>query len=248
MTISSDFFSIERTQDLWTVRFHPLDSMMFMREDLTEAIFQLLAEIESKRVKVLLADYPAGSLAPTVVDRFWEEANKAPSVRGTLLEPPLPVIVRTVSAAIPRLIKHIQRLKTFSIVSFQGEIDFDLFGVLLASNYRICSDETVFGNRVLDREFSPGSGIFWLLARYLGFAEANHILVEGKSLTAQEALDLRLVNRVVSGAELESESQLTAERFAAKPARALESLVRASLHLEEDLATHLERVGTGFEG
>ena len=82
----------------------------------------------------------------------------------------------------------------------------------------------------------------------LGFATANHILMEGKSLTAQEALDLRLVNRVVDSEELESEAKTIAERFAAKPARALASLVRASSHLDADLATYLERIGPGFGG
>lgn len=246
MSSASDFFSIERKPDVWTVRFRPMEYMMFMSNDATEAIFKLLEEVESNRVKVLLADYPRGSLAPAVVDKFWDEANKAPLIGGTRHEAPLPAVVLRVKASIPRLIKHVHRLKTFSVVSFQGEIDFDLLGVLLAANYRICSDETVFVNKVLDREFSPGSGICWLLSRYLGFAEANHLLLEAKTFTAEEALDLRLVNRVVPGAELESVSQSTAEEFAAKPARALASLVRASLHLEEDLATHLERVGAGF--
>ena len=69
----------------------------------------------------------------------------------------------------------------------------DLFGVMLVANYRICSEDTVFVNRVLERDAAPGSAMFWLLTRYLGFAAANDILMEGKSLTAQEALDLRLM-------------------------------------------------------
>jgi len=56
------------------------------------------------------------------------------------------------------------------------------------------------------------------------------------------------VNRVVKSADLESESEAIAQRFAAKPARALASLVRASSHLDDDLATYLERVGPGFGG
>jgi 2-(1,2-epoxy-1,2-dihydrophenyl)acetyl-CoA isomerase len=90
--------------------------------------------------------------------------------------------------------------------------------------------------------------MFWLLTRYLGFGAANHILMEGTSLTAQEALDLRLVNRVVPAADLETEAEAVAQRFAAKPARALASLVRASGHLDADLATYLERIGPGFGG
>jgi enoyl-CoA hydratase/carnithine racemase len=59
-------------------------------------------------------------------------------------------------------------------------------------------------------------------------------------------LDLRLVNRVVSSADLESQAEAIAQQFAAKPARALASLVRASSHLDTDLETYLERIGSGF--
>ena len=248
MNAVSDYLSVERTENVWTVRFQPLDFMMFQRLEATEAMFQLLAEVASKHVKVLRTDYPSGSLSPVVVDQFWDDAHAAPLVTGARHEPPLPALVRNASAAIPRLLQQQRRLTTLCITSFQGEIDFDLFGVILVGNYRICSEDTVIVNRVLDRDAGPGSAMFWLLSRYLGFATANHILMEGKSLTAQEALDLRLVNRVVSSADLESESEVIAQQFAAKPARALASLVRASSHLDGDLATYLERIGSGFGG
>ena len=248
MSAVSNYLSVEREQDVWTVRLQPLDFMMFQRLEVTDAIFQLLAEVESKRVKVLRVDYPAGSMSPAVVDQFWHDASEAPLVAGARHEPPLPAMVRNASASIPRLLKRVRRITTLCMTSFQGEIDLDLFGVILVANYRICSEDTVIVNRVLDRDAAPGSAMFWLLTRYLGFATANHILMEGKSLTAQEALDLRLVNRVVSAADLELESQTVAERFAAKPARALASLVRATSHLDADLATYLERIGPGFGG
>jgi hypothetical protein len=248
MSAVADYLSVKRTETVWTVRFQPADFMMFERLEVMEGIFQLLAEVESKRVKVLRADYPTGTMSPAVVDQFWHDASEAPLVPGARHEPPLPTAIRNAATAIPRLLKRLRRITTLCVGSFQGEIDFDLFGVILAGNYRICSEDTVIVNRVLDRDAGPGSAMFWMLTRYLGFAKANDILMEGKSLTAQEALDLRLVNRVVNSADLESESEAIAQRFAAKPARALASLVRASSHLDADLATYLERVGPGFGG
>lgn len=246
MKTVTEHMSVERAEHVWTVRFQPVDFMIFERLEVTEAIFQLLAEVESKRVKVLRTDYPSGVMSPDVVDRFWRDAREAPLVPGARHEPPLPLVVRNVSAAIPRLVKRLRRMTTLSIMSFQGQVDFDLFGVLLAAHYRICTEDTVIVNRVFDREAAPGGAMFWLLTRYLGFAAANHILMEHKSLTAQEALDLRLVNRVVSSAEMESECETIGERFAATPAAALTSFVRASHHLDEDLETYLRHVGSGF--
>ena len=246
MSTAKEYFSVERAQDVWTVRFNPLDFMMFQQLDITEAMFQLLADVESEHVKVIRADYPAGCLSPAVVDRFWEDAGQAPLVPGARHEPPQPELVRNANTAIPRLLRQLRRMRTLCFVSFQGEVDLDLFGVVLAAHYRVCAEDTRIINRVLDREAGPGSATFWLLARYLGFGLASHILMEGRSLTAQEALELRLVNRVVSSAELESEAQSVAGQFAAKPAKALSSLVRASTHLDADLATYLERIGAGF--
>ena len=248
MSSISDQLSVERHQDVWTVRFQPLDSMMFERSEITESIFQLLADVESNRVKVLRAVYPDGSLSPAMVDQFWEKARQAPLIPGARGEPPLPSVVRNVNTAIPRLLRYVRRINTFCIASFQGEIDLDLFGVTLVAQYRVCTDDTVVVNRVLDREAGPGSAIFWLLTQYLGYATASHLLMDGKSLTAQEALDLRLVNRVVSAADLESESRSLAEHFATKSTNALASLVRASRYLDEDLPSYLEHVGSGFSG
>ena len=246
MRAESDYLTIERAQDVWTVRFQSAEYMTFAHPEATEALFELLAEIESRRVKVFRGDYPSGSLSPAVVDRFWNEVDSAPLVAGGRHEPPLPAIVRNAGTAIPRLLKQLRRMTTLYITSFQGEVDLDLFGVLLVSHYRVCSEDTVIVNRVLDRDAGPGSAMFWLLTRYLGLATAGHLLMEGKSLTAQEALDLRLVNRVVAPADLEAEAESIAQQFATKPAGALASLVRASSHLDADLSTYLERVGSGF--
>jgi hypothetical protein len=248
MSTVSDYFSVERAEEVWTVRFKPLDFMMFERLEMTEAIFQLLAEVTSKHVKTLRVDYPPGTMSPPVVDQFWHDAREAPLVPGARHEPPLPAAIRNASTAIPRLFRLLRRTSTLCIVTFQGEIDFDLFGVILAAHYRVCSEDTIIVNRVFERDAAPGSAMFWLLTRYLGYATANHLLMEGKSLTAQEALDLRLVNRVVSSADLESEAEAVTQHFAAKPARALVSLVRATSHLDADLVTYLERIGPGFGG
>ena len=246
MHVESERVTIERAQDVWTLRFQPAELMMFARAETTEVIFDLLTEIESSRVKVLRADYASGCLSPEIVDRFWDEVRGAPLIPGGRHEPPLPAIVRHASNAISRLLKQLRRMTTLCVSSFQGEVDLDLFGVHLAGHYRVCSDDTVLVNRILDRDAGPGSAIYWLLARYLGAATANHLLMEGKSLTAQEALDLRLVNRVVAAADLEAEAAAITEQYAAKPAKALASLVRATSHLDADLATYLERVGPGF--
>lgn len=43
------------------------------------------------------------------------------------------------------------------IAAVQGELDFDLLGILLACPFRVCAEDTVFVNRVLEVGVSPGS-------------------------------------------------------------------------------------------
>ena len=237
---------VDRTEDIWTVRFQPLDFMLFERLEMTQSIFQLLDEVEQTGLKVLRADYSRDSISPTVVDQFWEQASTAPLVAGARGEPPMRETIRNVVSAIPQLLNRVRRLTTLCVASFQGEVDLDLFGVILVAHYRVCSEDTIIVNRVLDRAHGPGSAVFWLLTRYVGYGLASEILLEGKSLTAQEALDLHLINRIVPAEDLESESQSVAEQFAAKPSGALTSLVRASRYLDDDLPTYLKQVGPGF--
>ena len=151
-------------------------------------------------------------------------------------------------SAIERLLPQLRNLDTISVAAFGGEVDLDLFGTLLVCDYRICSDDTILVNRVLERSSPPGSAIFWLLSRYLGFGAAQEILIEGRSLTASEARELRLVNRVVPAAALAEDSARVAADLSAKPAEALTSLKRACRHIDKDLATYLRNTGTGFDG
>lgn len=244
MSAESEYLTIDRAKELWTVRLKPTDCMMFGRPEATEPLFELLDEVRARHVKVLRCDYPSGSLSPTVVDRFWDEAKHAPLVAVGRHEPPVPAIVRNATTAIPRLIKELRRSTTLCITSFKGEVDFDLLDLLLVGHYRICSEDTVIVNRVLDRDAVPASATLWLLTHYLGVATATHLVLEGKSLTAQEALDMRLVNRVVAPADLEAEAEAIAQEYVAKPARALSSYVHASRHLDADLTTYLEQTGS----
>ena len=122
MNTVSDYLSVERGEEVWTVRFQPVDFMLFERLEVTEAIFELLAEVESKRVKVLRTDYPTGTLSPVAVERFWHDAREAPLVPGARHEPPLPAAIRNASTAIPRLLKRLRRATTLCMVEFRKRI------------------------------------------------------------------------------------------------------------------------------
>jgi enoyl-CoA hydratase/carnithine racemase len=247
MTQTTGHFTVEDQGDVCVVRLRPLDKMVFGHFDAMQSLFELLEGLHRHRQKVLLIDIQRDVLSPEVLDEFWEAVRTEQPVRGGRREPPRRPTMAFVNAAIERFLPLLQTLDTIVVVAFQGEVDLDLFGTLLVCDYRICSNDTVLVNRVLERGSPPGSALFWWLCRYLGYGAAQDILIEGRSLTAGEARQLRLVNRVVPAEGIAEESLSVAADFAAKPAVALTSLKRASRHLDKDLVSYLQNTGTGFD-
>jgi enoyl-CoA hydratase/carnithine racemase len=81
------------------------------------------------------------------------------------------------------------------------------------------------------RGILPESGGTWLLPRIVGYAKAAEIAFRGRTLTADEALDLGLVNHVVADAELVAFSTELAGEIAANAplaVRAIKRMMRAA--------------------
>jgi enoyl-CoA hydratase/carnithine racemase len=247
MAQTTDYFTIEDQGDVRVLRLRPLEKIVFGHFDAMQNLFELLEGLHRRRQKVLLIEVQPGVLSPDIVDAFWEAARSEPPVRGGRREPPRRPTIAFLDAAIERLLPRLQTLETIVVATFQGEVDLDLFGTLLVCDYRICSDDTVLVNRVLERGSPPGSALFWLLCRYVGYGAAQEILIEGRSLTASEARQLRLVNRVVPADSLAAEGITVATDLSAKPAVAIGSLKRTCRYVDKDLVTYLKNSGTGFD-
>lgn len=242
-----DGFCVEDRGDLTVLQIPHKQEVFGLDQTLVHWLQAELERVRQKHTKVLLVNVPADNLSPASVDAFRAKASTEKPLRSfSIVDDGRPVSLRRADYAITQLLHTIHTLDTFVVVSFDGEIDFDLFGLLLGCDYRICSDETLFVNRVLDVGVAPGTGVLWFLSRYLGYAQAHHLMVEGKSLSAQEANELKLVDRVVSREYLNSEALLSAERFAKKPGAALHSLAHAADYLDHDFNTYLKSIGSGF--
>jgi len=160
--------------------------------------------------------------SPSVENEFYREAN-----------------------AFRHFIELVRDIDTFVIASLQGEMDFRFLGIALACDYRIATDDSVFVNRFLDGDVFPGV-VPWFLSRFVGHAKATDILLESKTLSAKEAHQLGLVNRLTFPNNLTVESLALAERFAAKPTGALIALKKSMVFWSEDFASYLDHVGTAL--
>jgi enoyl-CoA hydratase len=111
----------------------------------------------------------------------------------------------------------------------------------LACDFAYAADNARFGLPEVTLGIMPGLGGTQLLTRQAGERRALEILVSGRPLTAAEALEVGLVNRVVPAAELMEAVLETANRIAANAplsVRAVKRVVHEGASM--DLAAAME--------
>lgn len=86
---------------------------------------------------------------------------------------------------------------------------------------RIAADSAKFSAGFIKMGLIPGDGGAWALPRVIGYARAAEMLFTGDTISAQEALELGLVSRVVPAGELMDEALALASRIAVNPPRSL---------------------------
>ena len=101
----------------------------------------------------------------------------------------------------------------------------------LGCDIRIAADTAKLNPGFAKRGIVPESGGTWLLPRIVGYAKAAEISFTGRTLTATEALDYGIVNRVVPAADLASTAQALAGEIASNAplaVRAIKRMMRAA--------------------
>ena len=101
----------------------------------------------------------------------------------------------------------------------------------LGCDIRIAADTAKLNPGFAKRGILPESGGTWLLPRMVGYAKAAEIAFTGRTLTADEALDLGLVNHVVPAGELAKQAREFAAEIAANAplaVRAIKRMMRAA--------------------
>jgi 2-(1,2-epoxy-1,2-dihydrophenyl)acetyl-CoA isomerase len=125
------------------------------------------------------------------------------------------------------------------------------FGLALAADIRIVARGARVTAGYVRRGLSPDAGVSYLLPRLIGLSRATEILLSGRDVDAEEALDIGLAAAVFDDAAFADEVARYAERLAAGPtiAIALTKRLLAStfeVSVEEQLARELVAIKTCF--
>ena len=113
----------------------------------------------------------------------------------------------------------------------------------LGCDIRIASSQAKLAAVFTRRGILPESGGSWLLPRLIGWAKAAEVAFRGMTLSAREALEMGLVNRVVEPDELVPATKELAAEIAANAPLAVQATKRMMrLGLEETFEANVHHV------
>jgi enoyl-CoA hydratase/carnithine racemase len=129
----------------------------------------------------------------------------------------------------------------------------------LAADIRLASDKAKLGLTQLAQAAIPADGGTQRLARLVGRGKALELILTAETITAKEALEIGLVDRVVDSAKLAAETKALAEGIAEKGPialrfikeavnKGLEMTLAQGLRLEGDLYFLLHTTADRTEG
>ncbi len=129
----------------------------------------------------------------------------------------------------PPVVLH--NLDTPTICALNGGAAGYGLDIALGCDVRIAAERAKLNPGFAKRGILPESGGTWLLPRLVGYAKAAEIAFTGRTLTASEALELGLVNRVVADDELTASTRALAAEIAENAplaVRAIKRMMRAA--------------------
>ncbi len=132
----------------------------------------------------------------------------------------------------PPIVLH--NIDTPTIAALNGGAAGYGLDLALGCDIRIAGTSAKLAVAFTKRGLVPESGGTWLLPRILGYAKAAELVFTGRTLTAQEAADLGLVNRVVEDQALWSEAMSVAREIAANAPLAVRAAKRMMRVAQEE--------------
>lgn len=123
-----------------------------------------------------------------------------------------------------QLALRIRNLRKPVIAAVHGNVAGAGVNLALTCDFRIAADNLKFIQAFVNIGLVPDCGGTFLLTRMLGIARATELIMTGRPVAAQEALELGLVNQVVPLQDLDNAAREMAVRFTKMPGQALSNM------------------------
>lgn len=115
--------------------------------------------------------------------------------------------------------------------------------IAMSCDFRVCSENAVFGQPEVGLGITPGFGGTQRLARLIGAGKAKELIYTGNAIKADEALRIGLVNHIFPQEQLMEEAMKIANKIAKNApfaVRASKKAINEGLELDIDRAIIIE--------
>ena len=204
---------------------------------------------------------PANSLAPHVIEALeaaWNEVEG--KARAVIIASPNPALfcagadIKAFSKVDPAagnesldrghaLLRSFERSRTMTIAAVNGMALGGGCELAMACDVRLAAFSASFGQPEVNLGIIPGFGGTQRLPRLVGPAKALEMNTTGDPISAEEAYEFGLVNRVVADHELFDTALAWARKFAQQAPLALEQIKRVSHQGDLDEGIEAEKDG-----
>lgn len=157
-----------------------------------------------------------------------------------------PAVIRSVMDPVHRALVALERSMIITLAAGQGPIAGGGMSIFLGADLGICTDTASFNMAYARIAVTPDCGGTYALARLVGLRKAMEIVLLSDTISAENALTLGLVNKVVAEDALRSEAMKMALRLAAGPRLSqgrIKGLLRQSLQTEFSDQLDAEQAG-----
>jgi enoyl-CoA hydratase/carnithine racemase len=170
----------------------------------TAEFFNLIEQAKTKNeIHALLITNENGCLSGKVYSEFLNTVKKESSQNGFQLSSGV-----TRTRQIVNLNNFIRKAIEFDkliFIGLQGEIATPFLGASLAADFRFASENTELALCHLKMGVHPAGALPYFLPKYVNYANVYNILFNGENISADEALNLGLVNTIFSSATFEQD-------------------------------------------
>ena len=119
------------------------------------------------------------------------------------------------------IIKRIRNLEKAVIVEAKGYAFGAGLSLLLAADYAIAAENTIFSSGFARIGLSPNTGSSFFFPRLVGLKKAFELMSTAKQFNAFEALNLGIVNEVVNEKSVENRVEEVAKFYAMMPSKVI---------------------------
>lgn len=209
LNVDQDLFWAEKVDEVLILSFRGKPLLHVTDLSVKKALFDYLDIVACcDEIKALLIKE-----APTKMRRVEYIAFYKNMIRPGFDQMPLERMLY----AINQFILKLMDLNKMIIHADSGKVILLFMNIGLACDYRIVADNTIYQNPNIELDVVPKGASVFFLSKMLGTVTASRILLSGEDITAVQAHQLGLVDKVVPLEDLDRMALETAQSYAQLP-------------------------------